>query len=143
MVYLIRRYSFFETGIAIRIQVIGPCKYPFFPRWYSEWSNTGHNITDCLPLLEDVHHPFMFRCQSSTPVDLRVVESECATEQFYFNIHGRITSEDFVFESPELAFCAHQADLVDDSFDGRILIEQNISNDGLILEVPIAQAEMG
>ena len=142
-VYLIPRDGIFKTGIAIRIQVIGPYKYPFLPRWYSEWSNTGHNITDCLSLLEDVHYPFMFRYQSGTPVDLRVVESKCATEQFGLNIQGRITGEEFISKSAKLVVCANIADLVDYSFDWGILVEQNISNDVLVLKKLIAQVEMG
>ena len=42
-----------------------------------------------------------------------------------------------MFESAELVFCANLVDLVDYSFDGTILVEQNIGYDVLILEVLI------
>ena len=57
--YLVSRYSVFQTGVAVWVEVVGPDEYPFLAGRTGEWSNAGHDVADNFSRLEGIHKPFM------------------------------------------------------------------------------------
>jgi hypothetical protein len=131
-----------QTFITVRIEVVGPDKNTLLACRHSEWTNTSHNIANGFAFAEGVDESLMFSVQSAVPVDFCVVEAKVAVSLADLDVHIIRTSKNFVLESAVLALFSNVVNLVDDSADSWVLIDENLADDGLVRRVLVTKIEM-
>lgn len=130
--YLIPSDAIFETGIAIRIQIVSPHKAMLFSCRYSKWSHAGHDIADSFSGLKSLNQALVFGFQATVPIDLRVVEPEYAVRFLQFHSQVVFAGQQFVAKSAIFIFLANFVDLVDDGADMWSFVHEDFGNQLLI-----------
>ncbi|KAI7724372.1 hypothetical protein KC322_g58 [Hortaea werneckii] len=103
----------------------------------------GHDVAYCIAFFEHCYKSTMLRIEPGVPVDLCVVELEGAVLLTDHHVEVVGASKDFIFESAEFVLFANVVDFVDYRLYARVLIHENFGDEILVLEVLIAEVEMG
>jgi hypothetical protein len=91
---------------------------------------------------ERINKSLVLSVQSAIPVDLCVVELECAVGLANLDVHVVWSSKNLILESAVLALLTNIVDLVDYGSDSRVLVNQNLANDVLVRHVLITKIQM-
>src|SRR5271168_1813743 len=76
LTYLILRYSIFQTGKAIWVEIIGPHKNPLLASRHRKWPYPSHHITYYFTGAEHCNKTFVLSVKSTIPVYLGIVKSK-------------------------------------------------------------------
>ena len=85
----------------------------------------------------------MFGVQPAVPVDLRVVEAECAVFLADFDVEVVDAGEELVAEGAEFGFVPDVVDFVDYGADGGVLVHEDFGDEVFEREVGFADVEVG
>lgn len=85
----------------------------------------------------------MLSAEPCVPVDFRVVESEETILLSDFYVHVIRTGEDFISEGSKFILLPYVVNLVYDSADGRVFIQENGGYEEFVGKILLAKIEVG
>lgn len=141
--YLVSLDNFTEILETLWVLVIRPHKHALLASRHSKRPNASHDIRHDVAGLKQGSDTLMLRAEFCVPVDLGVVEFEAAACFADFDQHVIRPGEHFVREGAEFALRADIVCFVDDGADVRVLVDDDLGDDGFVGEILPAEVEMG
>lgn len=139
---LVAANSIKHALVTIRIEVVGPHEDALLASWHSEWPNASHDVADSLALFEGIDESLVFGVESAVPIDFCVVEFECAVGFADLDIHVVGSSKYLVLEGAVFTFLTNVVNLVDNSPDGGVLVDQDLADNVLVWHVLLTEVQM-
>jgi len=141
--YFVGLYVGHEAVEAFWVEVVGVDEALPLACWDSEGTHARHNVTDGIPLVEQVAQSLVLGMQARVPIDLGEVKLEGAALLADGDIHVVRAVQDLVLEGAVCVLGADVVELVDDSADQGRLVGQDLPDQVLVRQVALAEVQVG
>lgn len=140
--HLVTPCAFLERNVCVGVDIICPGNNLILRGWHRERAGASHDVGNCFTWLEEGDDALMFVFESGIPIHLRKVEAEFAVGLSRDDFSVRGARKELHRESAVGGPGADILDLINDSGDDRVFIEDEVGEKVLVREVWVAEVKM-